>query len=120
MDSTVKQIARERVQVLFQQAHRSYKANPQLAQSYITTARNIAMAARIRLPQPLSRSACKACNTYLVPGETSRVRIRPRRKSHLVVTCLECGNQTRIPLNDKHKVEKKQNEQDNKQNETSR
>jgi ribonuclease P protein subunit RPR2 len=120
MNSTVKQIARERVQVLFQQANRSYKANPQLAKSYIITARNIAMAARIRLPQPLSRSACKVCNAYLVPGETSRVRIRPRREPHMVVTCLACGNQIRIPLKIKHKVEKNQNEQDNKQDETSR
>jgi ribonuclease P protein subunit RPR2 len=120
MNSTVKQIARERVQILFLQAHRSYKTNPQLAQTYITMARNIAMAARIRLPQPLSRSACKACNSYLVPGETSRVRIRPRREPHMVVTCLRCGNKTRAPLKTKHKVEKKQNEQDNKQDETSR
>jgi ribonuclease P protein subunit RPR2 len=120
MNSTVKQIARERVQILFQQAHRSYKANPQLAQTYITTARKIAMAARIRLPQPLSRSACKSCNAYLVPGETSRVRIRPRREPHVVVTCLGCGNQIRVPLKTKRKVEKEQNEQDNKQDETSR
>jgi ribonuclease P protein subunit RPR2 len=120
MNSTVKQIARERVQVLFQKAHQSYKSNPQLAQSYVTTARKIAMAARIRLPQPLGRSACKTCNAYLVPGETSRVRIRPRREPHVIVTCLECGSQTRIPLKAKHNEEKKQDEQDNKQNETSR
>ena len=46
MNSTAKQIARQRVQVLFQQARRTYKANPQLAQRYIATARKIAMAAQ--------------------------------------------------------------------------
>ena len=112
VNSTAKQIARQRVQVLFQQATRTYKANPQLAQSYICTARKIAMAARMRLPTAYKRRICKNCNTLLVPGESSRVRIRPRREPHVVVTCLKCGSQTRIPLKEKKK-EKTEIEQNN-------
>jgi len=120
MNSAMKQIAKERVQILFRQAQKNYKANPQLAKNCVTTARSIAMAARIRLPQQLNRSACKVCDAYLVPGETSRVRIRPRREPHMVVTCLGCGHQTRIPLKVKNRVERNHDEQDNKQDETSR
>ena len=119
MNSTAKQIARQRVQVLFQQATRTYKANPQLTQSYICIARKIAMAARMRLPTAYKRRICKNCNTLLVPGESSRVRIKPTREPHIVVTCLRCGVQTRFPIKVKNK-EKTEIEQDNHQDETSR
>ncbi len=98
VNSTAKQIARQRVHVLFQQASRSYKTNPDLAKSYLLTARKIAMSARMRLPSAYKRSICKGCNTLLVPGESSRVRIQQRREPHIVVTCLRCGSQVRIPI----------------------
>ncbi len=120
MNSNVKQIARERVRILFQQAQRTYKADPKLAQSYVGMARRIAMAARVRLPTQYRRGACRVCNAYLVPGETSRVRIRSRRDPHVVITCLSCGSQTRIPLKPNKNVEIKENEQNNKQNEATR
>ena len=119
VNSTTKQIARQRIQVLFQQATFTYKTNPKMAQSYIGTARKIGMAARVRLPTAYKRQICKDCDTLLVPGETSRVRIKPRRQPHIVVTCLNCGSLTRIPLKAKNK-EKTEIEQNNFQNETSR
>ncbi len=119
MNSTAKQIARQRVQVLLAQASRKYRANPELAQSYLWAARKIAMAARIRLPPAYKQRICRECNVLLVPGESSRVRIKPKREPHVVVTCLKCGCQTRIPLKAKNK-EKKRIEQNNNQNEASR
>lgn len=118
MNSTAKQIAKNRVQVLFQQAESVYKATPQLAQRYIATARQISMAARIRLPAEYKRKTCKNCNAFLVPGWSSRVRIKPQRATHIVVTCLGCGYQTRIPV--KAEKEKVKLEQNNQQDETSR
>ena len=119
MNGTTKQIARQRVHVLFQQAKSTYRANPQLAQRYVETARKIAMSARMRLPAAFKRQICKNCNAFLVPGESSRVRIKPRREPHVVITCLKCGHQTRIPLRVKKK-EKIEIEQNNHQDETSR
>ncbi len=119
MDSTTKQIAKQRIQVLFQQAQGIYKINPQLAQRNIEAARKIAMSARLSLPKVITRQICKNCNSLLVPGESCRVRIKPKRESHIVVTCLNCGNQTRTPLKIR-KQEKKEIEQNNNQNETSR
>jgi ribonuclease P protein subunit RPR2 len=115
---TAKQIARQRIQTLIQQAANTYKADPKRAQSYLWTARKVAMAARIRLPPTCKQQICKKCNTLLIPGESSRVRIKPRREPHVVVTCLECGYQTRIPL--KAKKEKTKSEQNNLKNEETR
>ena len=118
MNSTAKQIARQRIQILFQQATNVNKANPQLAQRYIVTARKIAMSARIQLPTIYKRQICKNCNTLMVPGYSCRVRVKPRRETHVVVTCLNCGCQTRYPA--KAEKEKMKVDQNNNQNETPR
>ncbi len=105
MSGNTKQIAKQRIQVLFELAENICKTNPQLAQRYIEMARKIAMSARLSLPTAYTRRICKKCNSLLIPGESSRVRIKPRREPHVVVTCLSCGNQKRIPLKPKAKLE---------------
>ena len=91
-------IAQERVKTLFNLAEQAFRENPQQAQRYVELARKIAMRARIRLPRELRRRVCRRCNAYLVPGATSRTRIRQEREPHVAVTCLRCGAVTRIPL----------------------
>ena len=118
MDSTSKQIARHRVQILYQQANRVYDTNPKLAQRYLVTARKIAMAARIRLPANYRRQTCRDCNALLVPGSSCRVRVKPKRETHVVVTCFICGCQMRYPV--KTKKEKMNLEQNNHQDEAPR
>ncbi len=116
MKSTAQQIAKQRIQVLFQQATSVYKSNPQLSSRYIATARKIAMAAKIRLPTTYKRQICKNCNTLLVQGDNCRVRIKQKRETHVVITCLNCGCKTRILL--RKKREKMKIEQDNYPHET--
>ena len=82
---------------------------------YVASARKIAMAAKIRLPVEFRRETCKECNSLFVQGVNCRVRIKQKREPHVVVTCLNCGNQTRILL--KEKKEHKELEQDNYSNE---
>jgi len=113
--SSIKQIARQRIQILFEQANKISKTQPQLAAKYVKTARRIAMAAKIRLPLEFRRQTCKNCNALFVQGVNCRVRIKQKRESHVVVTCLNCGNQTRILLG--KKKEQKQLEQNNNSNE---
>jgi ribonuclease P protein subunit RPR2 len=86
----------------------------------VETARKIAMSARLSMPQMYRRQMCKNCHMLLVPGETSRVRVRARREPHTVTTCLTCGAQTRIPLKTRNKEKTKVEQTINKQNETSR
>jgi ribonuclease P protein subunit RPR2 len=113
--SYVKQIARQRIQILFEQAKQLGKTDPKLAMQYVASARRVAMAARIRLPLEFRRETCKECNALLVQGYNCRVRIKQKREPHVVVTCLNCGNQTRILLS--KKKEHKELEQDNYSNE---
>ena len=115
--TSVKQIARQRIQILFEQAKKARKTNPQLATQYIKSARRIAMAARIRLPVEFRRQTCKNCNAILVQGYNCRVRVKQKREPHVVITCLNCGNQTRMLL---RKKEQKIVEQNNNSNETPR
>jgi len=101
MNFTTKQIAKQRIEVLFQQAEETRRENPQLASRYVETARKIAMAAKIRFPTKYKRRICKNCNALLVPGNNCRVRIKQRREPHVVITCLNCGCQTRMLLRKK-------------------
>ncbi|MCW4029574.1 MAG: hypothetical protein NWE92_08005 [Candidatus Bathyarchaeota archaeon] len=112
----IRQIARQRIEILFAHAQKVAKADPKLAAQYILSARRIAMAAKIRLPTEFGRQTCKQCNSLFVYGVNCRVRVKQKREPHVVVTCLNCGEQTRIML--KKKVHSEV-EQDNHTHETS-
>jgi len=116
--TSVKQIARQRIQTLLDEAKKISKEDPKLAAQYVKSARRIAMAARIRLPTEFRRQTCKNCNALLVQGYNCRVRVKQKREPHVVITCLDCGNQTRMMLR-KRKVQQNL-EQNNYENETSR
>src|SRR5450759_1769946 len=115
--TNVKQIARQRIQILFEQAKKVCRTDPKLAVQYVASARRIAMAAKTRFPVEFRRETCKECNVLLVQGVNCRVRIKQKREPHVVVTCLNCGNQTRILL--REKKENKELEQDNYSNDAS-
>ncbi len=89
--------------VLFEQAASAYKGDPGLAKSYLLTAKRVAMSARIRLPKEYKRRICGSCGELLVPGLSSRVRIKSLREPHVVVTCLKCNSQHRFLLRPKRK-----------------
>jgi ribonuclease P protein subunit RPR2 len=113
----VKQIARQRIQILFDEAKNVCRSDPQLAMQYIKSARRIAMAAKIRLPVDFRRQTCKNCYALLVQGYNCRVRVKQKMEPHVVITCLNCGNQTRILLRQKKGA--KVVEQNNYPNEAS-
>ncbi len=115
----VKQIARMRIQILFDEAKKASGSDPELAMQYVKSARRIAMAARIRMPLDFKRQTCKNCNALLVQGNNCRVRVKQKREPHVVITCLNCGNQTRIML--RKRTEQENLEHQNKNtNETPR
>ena len=98
MDASTKQIARQRIQTLFQLAKETFHEDPALAQRYVDLARKIAMAAKIRLPKEYRHQVCRHCKSFILHGVNSRVRIKQRREPHMVITCLNCGKKMRIPL----------------------
>ncbi|TFF92113.1 ribonuclease P [Candidatus Thorarchaeota archaeon] len=86
-----RQIAEERIRLLWAQAQEVAASDPKRARSLMQTAKRIAQKVRMRLPREMRRRICKNCETILVPGRTCRVRVRGNRMRHLTVTCLECG-----------------------------
>jgi len=105
MDAATKRIAIQRIRRLFRLAREIINEDPALAQRYVNIARNVAMTARVRLPKKYRHQVCRHCKSFIFPGVNCRVRIKQRREPHLVITCLNCGKQTRIPL--KHKEKQK-------------
>lgn len=98
---SIKQIAYQRIDILFEQAVAIGKTNPLLATEYVKAAQKVAMSARFSLPPKYKRCVCKHCNTLFIDGFNCRVRIQQKREPHVVVTCLNCGYHSRILLRKK-------------------
>ena len=90
-----KEIAQERIQILFEQAEKEFSQNKQLSNRYVTLARKIAMKTKVRIPQELKRRFCKHCYHYLQPGFNARVRTHQGR---VIISCFDCKNFMRIPI----------------------
>ncbi|MBE6506904.1 MAG: ribonuclease P [Methanocorpusculum parvum] len=90
----VKQIARERIEILFSLVH-DKQDNPELADRYVSLAREISMRQRLRLSKQQKRSFCRSCGAHFVPGRNLRVRVQHGK---VIYTCQECGNVVRIPV----------------------
>jgi ribonuclease P protein subunit RPR2 len=111
--ANIKQIAKQRIDTLLSQAEEVGKADPKLAAQYVSLARKVAMAARISLPPNVKRHICKNCNTLFIQGFNCRVRLQQRREPHIVVTCLNCGYNQRLPLRRKEGFKVEQNNNSN-------
>ncbi|MDP3990083.1 MAG: ribonuclease P protein component 4 [archaeon] len=90
-----KEIAKERVKTLFEQAAIQFPKRKDLANRYVALARKISMKVRMRIPPNLKRRFCKHCYKYLQPGVNSRVRTR---EGKVIISCLECNKFMRIPV----------------------
>jgi ribonuclease P protein subunit RPR2 len=88
-----KEIAKERIRILFTQADEVFSKNKSLANRYVTLARKISMKIKVRIPKELKRKFCKHCYKYLRPGVNSRTRTRPGK---VVISCFECKKFMRI------------------------
>jgi ribonuclease P protein subunit RPR2 len=100
-----REIAIERVSILFELAKKTIKKTPKRAQRYVKLARQISMHYQVRIPIKYRKMICKDCKTFILPGVNCRVRTRSLREPHLVITCLYCGYHTRILLRKRRKKE---------------
>ncbi|MCD6381752.1 MAG: hypothetical protein J7L43_02120 [Candidatus Aenigmarchaeota archaeon] len=92
-----KKIAKERIQILFEEAEKAAKKDRfELADRYVELARKIGMRYNVRIPRELKRRFCKYCYTYLYPGKTAEVKIDSKKKV-VKVKCLKCGKVMNFP-----------------------
>lgn len=89
-------IALGRIDVLMQEAERAaLDGDLDRAHRYARRARDVGMRHNVPVPREHKPFVCRECGAYLLPGETSRVRLRGKRVSR---TCLECGDIRRVPF----------------------
>lgn len=93
----IRRIALERVARLMEFAERHGYERPKLAREAVLQAMRIARKARVRIPYRYRRLFCRKCGTPFLTHDAFRVRVRARRTTHVVITCLRCGHIRRIP-----------------------
>jgi ribonuclease P protein subunit RPR2 len=93
----IKEIARERIEILFNHAQSAFPSNRTLANRYVELARRVGMKAGVRLTREQKLRICKGCGGFLVPGVNCRVRTRSEYGTTVLITCLDCGTKKRYP-----------------------
>lgn len=88
-------IARERIDILMEQAEETFSGDQELARRYANISKRIAMRNAIPLPKRWKRRICKKCGAFLKPGANCKVRTSG---GTLNIICLECSNRVRIPF----------------------
>ncbi|MCJ7634936.1 hypothetical protein MUP77_21425 [Candidatus Bathyarchaeota archaeon] len=91
-------VASERMHILLNLSLETLRTDPSRAQHYFQLARKMGMRYKVRLPRRFRGLICRNCKKLTISGINSRVRLQQRCKPHIVITCLECGGQRRIPL----------------------
>lgn len=100
----IKQIARNRINFLFQRAHKIFHENKSLSNRYVYLARRYAQRARIKIPFEWKKRICNECKSFLYPGLNCRIRMQSRKGkgSHVSLTCFECNKTTRYFIKTKN------------------
>lgn len=92
----VKQIAKARMNYLFEKADEIFSQDQMLANRYCYLARRYAHRAKIKIPVQWKKRICHHCKHFLYPGVNCRTRLHSHGKgSHVSLTCFECNNTTR-------------------------
>ncbi len=97
----IRDIARQRIEILFSMAEKIYRENRELGQRYIDIALRISRRTNVRIPKELKRRICKHCKQLLIPGFNCRVRLRQKREPHVVIYCFKCKRYMRYPYKKK-------------------
>lgn len=92
-----REIARERIELLFQQAEERVDDRPELSDRYMEIARSIAMAYTVTFTREQRERLCRECGAYLSPGLTATVRVDDGQKR---VVCDGCGSVDRFPYDE--------------------
>lgn len=91
------QIARERIEILFEEAGEAFETGSEKTDRYVEIARDIAMKFNLSIPREYRRKFCSSCYSYIRPGANARVRVEDGIKK---VVCGECGHVERFSYSD--------------------
>jgi ribonuclease P protein subunit RPR2 len=91
----IKEIAAERIQLLYNLAVATVDKDADLSSEYVKTLRRISAHYKVGIPDKIKDTVCKRCNLVLVPGLTASVRLASS-KGYLVYTCRRCNGENHI------------------------
>lgn len=97
-DPMVKDLAKQRIDQLFELALRVAPTRSELADRYVNMALRLSKRIKVRIPREWKYFVCPSCQAFLYPGRSARVRIQQRRNPHTVITCLRCGGIKRYTI----------------------
>jgi ribonuclease P protein subunit RPR2 len=86
----VKEVARERIEILVKNALR--EKDIKLAGRQAALAKKMVMRHRVRMPYEARQLFCKKCKAFIVPGRTARVRVGRAGAKAVRITCALCGH----------------------------
>jgi|TARA_B100000470_G_scaffold113129_1_gene87301 ribonuclease P protein subunit RPR2 len=92
MKNSKKEIATQRILILFDSAISNARNNPKLAERQAQIARQISMRFKIKMPWQIQTSFCKKCKKFIVPSISSRVRIGRSSVKSIRITCNFCNH----------------------------
>ena len=92
MKNSKKEIATQRILILFDNAVSNARSNPKLAERQAHIAKKIAMRFKIKMPWQIRSSFCKKCKKFIVPNISSRVRIGRSNVKSIRITCKFCSH----------------------------
>ena len=86
-------IAKERIVILFDEAAKAVKEDPELAKRYMKLAKRIGMRYNVRL-EKMRWKFCKYCYNFFLPGKTCTQRLK---NGKINIKCLSCNKVIRYP-----------------------
>ena len=92
MKLDLREIAKERMQILIKEAISNARKNPILAQRQASLARKISTKHRIRMPYEIRMNFCKKCKSFIAPGVNSRIRLGRSSLKSIRITCGFCNH----------------------------
>lgn len=94
-NSLVRQIAEERISILYGLAEQKIVTAPELSHRYVSTLRKISSHYKISIPKKLRNTICTHCSVIMSPGINAQVRI-VSSKGYIAYKCNSCGREKHI------------------------
>ncbi len=91
----IEEIAKERIEILFDIAEREFISNQKLAKSYISMMNKIRTHYRVGIPSRIKNRICSNCSSILIPGYNCKVTIASS-KGHIIYKCSVCGSEKHL------------------------
>lgn len=105
------EIAKERMNILFENAEKQFFDHPERSNRYVEMAQKLSTKYNTKIPEKWNRRYCKNCNSFLYYGHNSSVRLINQSVN---IFCDECGHVMKIPYQ-KEKKNKRRAKYESKQ-----